>query len=231
MRPQSVLDGGDRDSVVLFDDDPGFLRQLSDVCHPLGIVVRTLSRATLETWTRDTPQHLRGIVLEPGGPGGNWYQSLMRIRVAATRVPLVVVTAYWSSAMQAEAALTGAVACMRKPAVVQEVVAHLGFAGHSEAEQNRHSPTPPNGTPLCTDLLALSEWEHINNILRRCGGNMSKAAAVLGIQRPTLYKKLGKHPPWPPGQNESGPRSPVEESQSMLSRCARCTSRSSRPDA
>ena len=43
--------------------------------------------------------------------------------------------------------------------------------------------------------LARVEWEHINRVLSDCGGNISKAARVLGIHRRSLQRKLQKYPP------------------------------------
>jgi two-component system response regulator RegA len=38
------------------------------------------------------------------------------------------------------------------------------------------------------------EWEHINRVLVDCGGNISRAARVLGLHRRSLQRKLAKHP-------------------------------------
>jgi two-component system response regulator RegA len=36
------------------------------------------------------------------------------------------------------------------------------------------------------------EWEHIQRVLRDCGGNVSAAARALRMHRRTLQRKLGK---------------------------------------
>jgi hypothetical protein len=38
--------------------------------------------------------------------------------------------------------------------------------------------------------LAEVEQKHIENVVRRVGGNMSEAANILGIDRRTLYRKM-----------------------------------------
>jgi len=45
-----------------------------------------------------------------------------------------------------------------------------------------------------TDVLPLShiEWEHINRVLIECGGNVTKAAKILGLHRRSLQRKLKK---------------------------------------
>ena len=47
----------------------------------------------------------------------------------------------------------------------------------------------PGGRALWSDLDAL-EREHIRKVLQATGGNKSRAAAILGIERKTLYRKL-----------------------------------------
>ena len=39
------------------------------------------------------------------------------------------------------------------------------------------------------------EWEHIGRVLADCGGNISQVARLLGLDRRTLQRKLGKFPP------------------------------------
>ena len=39
------------------------------------------------------------------------------------------------------------------------------------------------------------EWEHIQRVLADCGGNVSRAARVLGLHRRTLQRKLATRPP------------------------------------
>ncbi len=42
--------------------------------------------------------------------------------------------------------------------------------------------------------LARVEWEHINRVVTDCGGNISKAARLLGIHRRSLQRKLSRFP-------------------------------------
>lgn len=37
-------------------------------------------------------------------------------------------------------------------------------------------------------------WEHINRVLAASGGNISKAARLLGLPRKSLQRKLAKYP-------------------------------------
>ena len=57
-------------------------------------------------------------------------------------------------------------------------------------EEAESSPTGPS----IGDDLTLKELEklHIEAILRRCGGNRTRAAEVLGIERKSLYRKADR---------------------------------------
>ena len=52
------------------------------------------------------------------------------------------------------------------------------------------------GDEATVPSLARVEWEHIQRILTDCGGNISRAARVLGIHRRSLQRKLNKYPPF-----------------------------------
>lgn len=66
-------------------------------------------------------------------------------------------------------------------AALAAVLETYGAAGHE---------SPAGGTASrLSDLNALEE-EHIRKVLQATGGNKSRAAAILGIERKTLYRKL-----------------------------------------
>jgi transcriptional regulator with PAS, ATPase and Fis domain len=58
-----------------------------------------------------------------------------------------------------------------------------------------HMVSRSRHTPVQTDPKSLEdlEKEHIMRVLADTGGNQSKAAEILGINRKTLYKKIHKH--------------------------------------
>jgi two-component system, NtrC family, response regulator HydG len=57
-----------------------------------------------------------------------------------------------------------------------------------------HEINPPNRAPaLGSCSLAELEWSHIEATLKRCQGNRSQAARVLGISPITLWRKIKQH--------------------------------------
>jgi two-component system response regulator RegA len=101
---------------------------------------------------------------------------------------IVVLTGYGSIATALEAVRKGAADYLTKPADVEEILARFDRA-------DANPPAAPNGEPGSTPTLARVEWEHINRVLADCGGNVSKAARLLGLHRRSLQRKLAKFPP------------------------------------
>lgn len=93
---------------------------------------------------------------------------------------VVVLTGYGSIATAVESMKLGAASYLTKPADADQIVA--AFDGTQ----------PPDDANVPS--LARVEWEHIQRVLTDCGGNVSKAARVLGIHRRSLQRKLSKYP-------------------------------------
>ena len=66
--------------------------------------------------------------------------------------------------------------------VVEEAAFREAIAALDPGGEKRPSP----------ESLANREEEHIRKILEATGGNKTRAAEILGIERKTLYRKLGK---------------------------------------
>lgn len=75
-------------------------------------------------------------------------------------------------------------------------LARTGRAGPVESAELPAAVLAALGRGADADLtLATAEREHIGRVLRECGGNKSRAAEVLGIDRKTLREKLRGSPP------------------------------------
>ena len=189
--PQGRHRGGDRDQrcspVLLIDDDEVFRATLARDLQQLGVAVAVADDTGSVLPLLRSGYRPRCVVLEPNLPGASWYHLLQLVAESWPDGRIFVVTAFWSRALAEEAAARGAVACLAKP-VSSASLRRLLTEELAEPPPDQ-APWPER--PVSLDLF---EWEHVNNTIRQCAGNMSEAARQLGIHRPTLYKKLRKHP-------------------------------------
>jgi two-component system response regulator RegA len=119
-------------------------------------------------------------------PGGSGLDLTAALRGLDPNLQIVVLTGYGSIATAVEAVRLGASNYLSKPADADMVLAAFARGG-----SERPSEAPDYQAPS----LARAEWEHINRVLEDCGGNVTKAARVLGLHRRTLQRKLQKYPP------------------------------------
>lgn len=176
-----------RPTVLIVDDDVPFVRGLSGMLLADGYSVVLAGDEPARGRVLRGPPDLYAVVLEPNLAGVAWYQLLHQAAHLAQSARLLVVTAFWSVALAQESESAGAEVCLRKPVSAGEVRAIL-----RTSMRGQHACAPPQPR---RPSLACMEWEYVNQVIRECRGNMSQAARLLGIHRPSLYKKLRKHPP------------------------------------
>jgi two-component system response regulator RegA len=125
-------------------------------------------------------------VLDLKMPGKDGLNVLRELLAAQSGLRAVVLTGYGSIATALEAVRLGAVDYLTKPADADQILTALAQPGRSFA-----------GAEAAVPSLDRVEWEHIQRVLTECGGNISKAARLLGLHRRSLQRKLEK---WPPGR-------------------------------
>lgn len=131
------------------------------------------------------------IILDLKMPGRNGLELLERLAEGpilenANRLEVVVLTGYGSIATTLTALKLGAVNYLTKPVSLQQILA--AFEGKSPAAAVENIKT------ISTPSLSQVEWEHIQRVMRDCGGNVSQAAKMLGLHRRSLQRKLQKQP-------------------------------------
>ena len=182
---------GGADPILVVDDEVCFREALVRELEATGLpAIGAAGRPAAAALMRGL-HAIRTLILEPNLPGASWYQLLHEAARAVPPGRILVVTAFWSVALADEARLLGVRSCLPKPVAIarlREAVHATDDLPAALADCAEH-PWPERPTSL-----ALVEWEHVNQTIRHCAGNMSAAARQLGIHRPTLYKKLRKVP-------------------------------------
>ncbi|MDR2878149.1 MAG: response regulator transcription factor [Chromatiales bacterium] len=171
------------DRLLVVDDDDAFR----------GVLAKALARRGFEVAAAANVESAWELALE--GPPAYAVvdlclpdvSGLMLVDRLARQWPgmrIVVLTGYASIATAVEAVKLGATYYLTKPAQTDDIVAAFGRA-HGDPSLSTTSQ------PMSVNRL---EWEHIQKILRECGGNISQTAQRLGMHRRTLQRKLQKRP-------------------------------------
>jgi two-component system response regulator RegA len=171
-------------TLLIVEDDDRLRERLARALAARGVEVRQACDydTAMQAVRDDSPEYLLVDLRMPGPKSG-----LDVIRDAKALDPAtvaVVLTGYGSIATAVEAVRLGAAQFISKPADADEILA--AFA--------QSAPGASRVEPDQVPSLARVEWEHINRVVTDCGGNISKAARLLGIHRRSLQRKLSRFP-------------------------------------
>ena len=171
--------------LLLIEDDASFRTTLAYALRRRGwdVVCAPDSLAALTSVHQGPVPEAILLDMRLGAESG--IDLIPKLRCHAPEARLVVLTGYGSIPGALEAVRLGADDYLLKPAGVDLILGAL------TGRDTHDSPMPGNGLPS----LARVEWEHIQRVLHDCGGNISRAAVALGIDRRTLQRKLSKQPP------------------------------------
>lgn len=173
-------------SLLLVDDDDTLRSRLARALVSRGI--RVLQAANydeaIEHLTLEKPQK---AVIDLKMPGTTGLALLGELKRRSPSTDVVILTGYGSIANAVDAMRAGAANYLTKPADADQILAAF------------RAPSPPDADSEATEItapsLAEAEWNHIQQVLSDCGGNLSQAARMLGIPRRTLQRKLKKMAP------------------------------------
>ncbi len=179
----AVGDGETGRTVLVVDDEDTFRERLVQALRDRGFEATGVPAAeeALRVAEAETPEC---AVVDLRLPRRSGLHVVRRLHELDPTTRIVVLTGYGSIATALDAVRSGAAHYLTKPADLDEIIA--GFA-HDGAP----APQPPPPTVPTLDRV---EWEHIDRVLTSCGGNITQAAALLGLHRRSLQRKLAKRP-------------------------------------
>jgi two-component system response regulator RegA len=170
-------------SLLVVDDDAVFARVLAQAFERRGYSVRTGHdvAAALALARAESPEF---AVIDLRMPGPSGLELVRELKALDAHTRIVVLTGYASIATAVEAIKLGAIHYLAKPADADQIE-----AAFQRVEGDAAIDVPDQ--PLSVNRL---EWEHIQQVLRECGDNISETARRLGMHRRTLQRKLNKRP-------------------------------------
>jgi two-component system response regulator RegA len=165
---------------LLIDDDEVYARILQRSLQRRGLSVRIAHDAAsaLALVEAEAPDFAL-VDLKIGASSG--LDLIAPLRAARADMQIVLVTGYASVATAVEAIKRGADNYLPKPVTAEALLRALN---DEPAVEDVDTMTP----------LSRLEWEHIQQALLTCDGNISAAARLLGMHRRSLQRKLAKRP-------------------------------------
>jgi DNA-binding NtrC family response regulator len=173
--------------VLLLEDDPDVVKAVRLALARDADAIETISRGDSvdEAMTdRRFDVALLDMNLAPGEHSGEaGLKALAAIRASDETLSVVLMTVYGGVSIAVEALKQGACDFLLKPWRNDRLVESLSAAS-ALTRQRRASAD-----------LSLDELERhaIQRALERHEGNISQAAAALGLTRPALYRRMEKH--------------------------------------
>ena len=168
--------------LVVVGRDCELARALEAESLPMGwqlAVVEDVSR-----WTAfGEPGDVVVVDVCPGGVP--CLECIETVRKSAPHATLLAITAYPCVSLAVAAIKAGASSCLSRPVHPVEIL-NLA-AGDNHAGRRKGPAKVPS--------LDQVEWDYILRVLDDLGGNISRAARVLRIQRSTLQRRLKKCAP------------------------------------
>jgi two-component system, response regulator RegA len=172
-------------SLLIVEDDDRLRERLVRALADRGFETREArdAESAIASARADSPEFMLVDLRMPGG--GSGLDVIREAKAIDPATVVVVLTGYGSIATAVDAVRLGAADYLTKPADVDQIVAALTRQRADGPDSDMSGQVPS---------LARVEWEHINRVLADCGGNISKAARLLGIHRRSLQRKLDRFP-------------------------------------
>ena len=172
-------------SALVADDDDLFRGRLGRALESRGWeVFLAADTAQALAAAQEHAPDLAIVDLRLGGEDG--IDVVRKLHASDPTMFILMLTGWGSIATALEAVRRGADHYLSKPVDADQIIAVFNASPAPGDHAN-----PPSSVPS----LARVEWEHIQRVLRDCGGNVSQTARLLGMHRRSLQRKLSKFPP------------------------------------
>lgn len=166
---------------LIVDDDALFRERLSRALEKAGHEIETGANAD---------EGLRGArafnpdraIVDLRMPGASGLELVASLKSELPHIAIVVLTGFGSIATAQEAIIRGATGYLTKPCSFERILAAFD------------PPQLRPKEPLPVPTLDQVEWEHIQRVFEDCGGNVSKTAKALGMDRRSLQRRFAKPP-------------------------------------
>jgi DNA-binding NtrC family response regulator len=171
--------------ILVADDDADVLKAAATALARPGVAVETLtSPESLAARAEAADAILLDMNFAAGArSGAEGFDALAALQAADPALSVVLMTTYGGVALAVEALKRGAVDFVLKPWRNEALVQALEAASRLTAERRA-------GAALNLDEL---EKRAIGRALSIHAGNVSKAAAALGLTRPALYRRMDRY--------------------------------------
>jgi two-component system, response regulator RegA len=176
----------DKPAVVIVDDDEIYRMRLCRAFQLRGWEAGEAgeARSALALAQQTSPDL---AIVDLKMPGESGLEVIRRLRAFDPTVTILMLTGYGSIATALEAIKSGADHYLTKPVDVDQIISAYESVRTADGSPQKEQESVPS--------LGRVEWEHIQRVLTDCGGNISRAAKLLGIHRRSLQRKLAKYPP------------------------------------
>lgn len=174
-----------RRRIIVVDDDSDVLTAAAAALACSDVAVETLtSPAALVDQAAEADAVLLDMNFAAGArSGAEGFDVLAALQAANPALSVVLMTTYGGVALAVEALKRGAVDFVLKPWRNQALAETLNAACRLTAERRA-------GADLNLDAI---ERRAIERALALHDGNVSRAAAALGLTRPALYRRISRH--------------------------------------
>jgi len=185
--------------VLVVDDDDTYRTALARAFERRGYAALP-ARSVAEALAHAEQHAVSFASIDLRMPGASGLELVQRLTALHPEAVVVVLTGYGSIASAVEAVKLGARDYLTKPADVNDLLRAFGVPAAtpshdpSAARPALRTPAPDPDEAREVPSLARVEWEHISRVVADCGGNISKAARLLRMQRRSLQRKLAKYP-------------------------------------